>query len=275
MSNVLRLGVLLSLSVAGAFVAPSCTGEPEPPGGQGQSVDAQTEAGAGGSDGGDSVTVLPPTSPFRFPDTPVGRSLASYVALQTRLDAESVALRMSTFAYLRAHASEVAEVLLAVYDQLPEDEYLARWQAIQTLTSLEVPEAAGAFRSILLRDVPPERWSPAEGERSSVAEESILRRRAIEGLKPLALGGSQEAADALRQAVNSPVLSVRAAAVRAYLAVGRKSPARVAELRSMLPESEHPMLERRPATPEDFDVPPPEPPSPDKPPSPVMPTRTP
>lgn len=273
MSKPVCLTIILSLTVAGATAVPSCASVSEPPGDQGRWVDAQLAAGAGGSDGGDSVTVSPPESPYRFPDTPVGRALSTHISLPARSDPESVALRSSSSAYLRANASEVAEVLLAVYDQLPEEQYLARWQVVQTLASLELREAAGAFRSIVQREVPPERWAPSRDEHSSVAEEAILRRRAIEGLKSLALAGSEEAADALRQALNSPVRSVRGAAALAYLTAGRRSPSRAAEIRALLPESEHVVLERRPATREDFDVPTPEPPSPDEPPSPAVPPR--
>ena len=279
----MRPAIVLFLVAAGAVAAPSCASPTEPPNESGSSVDTQTEAGAGsggaagsgGVDGGESVEVLPPTAPFRFPNTPVGRALSSYILLRMRSDPESVALRSSTHAFLRANAREAADVMLAVYDQLPEEDYLVRWHAVHALSSLVAPEAVGALRSILQRDVPPERWGGGQTERLSVSEEVVLRRRAIEGLKPLALAGSVEAATALRQGLSSPIPSLRSASARAYLAVGRKSSARIAEVRSMLPESERAVVDRRPATPEDFDASPPAPPPADAPPSPVAPARTP
>lgn len=274
-----HLTPFVSSFILGTFTATSCASENKPSSADvavAEKLSAVGAAGGGsaGDGGGGDTLTLNPTDPFKFPSTPVGKALADHMSLKMRTDGESVALYSASVAYLRANASEVAATLLAAYDQLPESQYLERWHVVQTLTALNLPEAATSLGSIVLRDVPPERWAPVQDGHSSRSEEAILRRRAITGLKSLAAAGSAEASEVLRQALNSPLPSIKIAAVQAYIAAGRRSPSRLAEVRSMLPEEQRSWIDIRPATNDDMNLLPPEAPPADPPaPEPTAPAR--
>jgi hypothetical protein len=274
MSNYVRLAVVLSLAL-GPAAAASCASTAPSSGDSGHSIEGLGAAGSGGSGGeqGDSLAVTPVVDTFGFPDTPVGRALDAHMALEMRSDGESVFLYSASFAFLRANAPEVVAELMAAYERLPEERYLARWHLVRTLSGLELREAAGGLDSIVHRPVPPERWAPNHEGHSSVGEEAILRMRAIDGLKALALSGSAEASDSLRRAVNSPLASVRRAAVQSYVAAGRRAPSRLAEARTMLPTEQRHWVDLRPATSADFAVPTPDPPAPGEKQPPVAPAR--
>ncbi|HEU4405984.1 MAG TPA: hypothetical protein VFS43_12020 [Polyangiaceae bacterium] len=263
-SKYVCLVAYLALS-AGPFAA-SCAPSEETPGGDVLALEGPSPAGGGVTVA--SLTAPPAVNAFGFSATPVGNALASYVAAELSVQGASVASRSAATAYLRAHPSEVTSELLAAYDRLPEGQYQARWYIVRTLSALELREAAGALDSIVQREVPPERWAPAPHGKSSVREEEIVRARAIGGLRSLAIAGSPEASAALRRALSSPLVPVKMAATQAYLAAGRRSTARVAEARALLPPDQQRWVDLRPATATDLAVPTPEaPPSGD--PSPV------
>lgn len=272
MGKIAQSSVALIVTLT-PFVLFACATAASPPEDQVSLASGVTLAGSGGG-GGDTLALNAITETFGFPATPVGNALTSRLALDMKGGGTPKALSAST-EYLRAHASETAAELSAADERLAEDRYLARWHIVRTLVVLDLPEAVTSLGSIVNRPVPPERWAPVHEGASSVGEESMLRLRALEGLRFLALRGAPGAEGALRQAMKSPVLSVQRAAAQAFVAAGRRSPARLAEARTLLPASRWAWLDLRPVTDEDSSVPTPEAPSPGEPATPVAPRNAP
>jgi hypothetical protein len=173
-----------------------------------------------------------------FPDTPLGRRLASHLASIEGTGSDAEAQYQASLDKLRETPEEATELLLNAYENMPEERYLDRWKVVDTISTLQTHASLEALAQIANQAVPEELFPDAH-HFSSRAEEELIRAAAIEGLEYLASRGVLEATGELRElvSVNDPV--VRETAVRAY----QRSGGDPQEIKEALPEENHWMLE--------------------------------
>jgi HEAT repeat protein len=132
---------------------------------------------------------------------------------------------------LRANAADVMAELASASNTCYEDDYPFRWALTHLAAELRSPAALPYLRNVVLTPIPPER-SKSPDSFSTVAEETIIRTTAIEGVQYLAEAGDDEALQALLSFVRVPSFSIRRAAVQGVLATkeGEQYRDRLAEL---------------------------------------------
>jgi HEAT repeat protein len=122
-------------------------------------------------------------------------------------------------------------------------DYPSRWGLVYASAALEEPAALPFFRTLVLEPIPRE-MSTDPHSYSTVAEETILRTTAVDGVAALARRGDERAIEALYDFLSVPSFSVKRAAVQGLLGAeqGESLRDRVAE--QLCPEDRH-LLEIR------------------------------
>ncbi len=123
-------------------------------------------------------------------------------------------------------------------------DYPGRWAHVHAACELQHRGALPFLRSIVLRPIPPEESTDPHSF-STVAEETILRTTAVEGVGVLARGNAAPALDALFEFLSVDSLSVRRAAVQCLLHTPRGRRLRK-RIENALPESQRFLLNLRP-----------------------------
>jgi hypothetical protein len=116
----------------------------------------------------------------------------------------------------------------------PED-YATRWAMVYAAAALEHRAALPLLKNIVLTPIPPERSDDPHA--STVAEETIIRTTAVDGIAALARRGEEEAVEALQEFVDLPSFSIRRAAIHGLLASPRGDDLRN-RLRECLPKDQ-------------------------------------
>ncbi len=134
----------------------------------------------------------------------------------------------------------VIEIATALGRCDPRD-YATRWALIFAACELRHGSALPLLASVAGTPLPPEPQSPSHGF-SIVANETVLRTTAIEGIGHLAREGHKDSADFLFGILREPSISLRRAAVQAILGVP-KSDTLVGRVKASLPPELHFLLE--------------------------------
>jgi HEAT repeat protein len=147
---------------------------------------------------------------------------------------------------LDAARKQAPEIVLAIArgeHACAAGDYSTRWGLIFAASELKHPAALPFLCELILTPLPAE-TSRNPHSFSVVAEETILRTTAVEGVGHLAASGRKEALDALLSFLAIPSLSIRRAAVQAILGTpgGRRLRRRIAE---SLPRDERFLLDLR------------------------------
>ena len=142
---------------------------------------------------------------------------------------------------LRARAEGVVPEIARIEASLREADYPTRFALIFTASELHHPSALPWLRSIALSRIPAERSSNPHSF-STVAEETILRTTAADGIGALARDGNAEAIEALFQCLATPSFSIRRAAVQQLLQSPNIPREHIAEA---LPEDQRFLLDLR------------------------------
>ena len=127
----------------------------------------------------------------------------------------------------------VLDVIVAEYDDLPEDRYLDRWSLVQLLVELRYPEAVKPLNRIIAARIPAEKARKSH-DMSTVAEEVMIRTTAVEGLVRLSADGVAEARDVLLKHAAHRTFSIRRACVQGLMQTGTDDDKR--KLRRLLKE---------------------------------------
>ena len=127
----------------------------------------------------------------------------------------------------------VLDVIVAEYENLPEDSYLDRWSLVQLLIELRYPEAVKPLNRIISAKIPAEKVRRSH-DMSTVAEEVMIRTTAVEGLVRLSADGVAEAREMLRQYAGHRTYSIRRACVQGLMQTGTDDDKR--KLRRLLKE---------------------------------------
>jgi hypothetical protein len=144
---------------------------------------------------------------------------------------------------IRKQAPEVVIEIARREQRCAARDYSTRWGLIFAASELNHPAAVPYLSNIVLTPLPPE-TSRNPHSLSVVAEETILRTTAVEGVGHIAAAGRKEALDALLSFLAIPSLSIRRAAVQSILSTprGRRLRRRVAD---SLPRDQRFLLDLR------------------------------
>ena len=132
---------------------------------------------------------------------------------------------------LRKHAPDVVVEIARAERACASQDYPTRWMLIFAASQLEHPAALSFLRTVATSPIPPER-SKDPHSWSTVAEETILRTTAIDGVARLARRKNPSALASLFEFLTQPSFSIKRAAAHGILAApnGRKHSSRIADL---------------------------------------------
>lgn len=122
-------------------------------------------------------------------------------------------------------------------------DYPTRWALVHAAAELKSPAALAFLTNLVLTPIPPEE-SP-DPHFSTVAEETILRTTAVEGVGALAQANNREALAALFEFLKQPSISIRRAAVRSILRMSRGRTMR-RRIAAILPQDQQFLLDLKP-----------------------------
>ena len=167
-----------------------------------------------------------------FSDTPVGRNLNDLVRSITN-DSPDISARMEQ---VRSDPREYVHEISNSFDKLPEPAYDAKWLLTYCASQLELPECIELLAKIARSKIPPER-SKHIHQFSTVAEETAIRLRAIDGLVNMAKKNNKEAESKLFQVLTSEYISLSIAACQGLLEVDTQSRKKILE--TLPPDKKH------------------------------------
>jgi hypothetical protein len=184
---------------------------------------------------------LGPGSPRRErPLSPAGTQLQNFFAAMNAVGGDAEDEYQAALRRLRADADLAVIEIARAENDCGRSDYPSRWACVHAAAELRDAAALPFLRSIVLRPIPPEE-SDDPHSFSTVAEETILRTTAVEGVGALAKEGAG-ASDALLEFLSVDSLSVRRAAVQSLLATPRGRRLRK-RIESALPESQRFLLD--------------------------------
>jgi hypothetical protein len=188
----------------------------------------------------DSLAPGPPR-PDPISNSPAGTALRNFLALMNRAGEDAQAEYEAALEELRQAAEDVIIEIARASNACDDEDYPFRWALVHVAAELRHPAALPFLRNLVLTPIPAER-SRDPHSFSTVAEETILRTTAVEGVEYLAVDGNDAALEALFAFLGQPPLSIRRASVQAILATkgGQDLRKRVAAL---LPEDQHFLLD--------------------------------
>jgi hypothetical protein len=177
---------------------------------------------------------------------PAGVALANAIAAMNRSGEEAEATYQRALEDLRRQAATVMVEIARETRDCDELDYPTRWALVHLASELRHPAALPFLRNLVETPMPPEE-SPDPHSFSTVAEETILRTTAIEGIGRLAAERKNaEATETLWEALKQPSLSLRRAAVQSlYTAAGRSKRVRD-RITMLLPEEQRFLIDLKP-----------------------------
>jgi hypothetical protein len=186
--------------------------------------------------GPDTLEIRQTEQPFSFQNSKDEKLNASVVEAINRMggvgaDAEENYRR--ALSSLRNRGPSVLDVIVAEYEDLPEDSYLDRWSLVQLLVELRFPEAVKPLNRIIAARIPAEKFRKSH-DMSTVAEEVMIRTTAVEGLVRLSADGVAEAREMLLRHAAHRTFSIRRACVQGLMQTGTYDDKR--KLRHLLKE---------------------------------------
>jgi hypothetical protein len=178
-----------------------------------------------------------------FGNNDAGNALRNFVTVMNSQGDDAEQSYARALESLRGHAKDAVPEIARVESTLREDDYPSRFALIFAASELRHPAALPWLRSVALSRIPAERSSDTHSF-STVAEETILRTTAVEGIGRLASDNNPEATEALFECLRRPSLSIRRAAVQELLQVpeARNQRDRIA---AALPEDQRFLLDLR------------------------------
>lgn len=189
-----------------------------------------------------SDTVGPAQNPRNpFNDNEASRALHDFLSAAYMQSDEGDEAYKRALERLRSQAEAVVPELSRIEATLRETDYPTRFALILAASELRHPAALPWLRNVALTRIPAERSSDPHSF-STVAEETILRTMAVDGIGNLARDGNGDAVEALFQCLGTPSLSIHRAAVQQLLQSPNVSRDRIV---STLPEDQHFLLDLR------------------------------
>ncbi|MCA9622026.1 MAG: hypothetical protein KC731_23545 [Myxococcales bacterium] len=121
---------------------------------------------------------------------------------------------------------------------------LRRWTVVTGIGHMRVPETRALLQEIASEPLPAHAADAGHGDFAPAAYEQMIRARAIEALRDLAIEGDTRAASAIVEGLEYPDSFLRVTVVHALLDLWGDTVAARARLRGVLREEDHWMLGR-------------------------------
>jgi hypothetical protein len=166
-------------------------------------------------DTGDSLTPGAPQSQS-FGDLPTSVILRNFFAAMNEVGDDAQDAYQAALAEVREHADEMVLEIATTEKSCDPGDYQTRWALVHLAAEIRNSEALPFLRRVVLTPIPPE-GSDDPHSFSTVAEETILRTTAAEGVGYLAAAGDRQALESLFEFLQVPSLSIRRATVQAIL----------------------------------------------------------
>lgn len=154
---------------------------------------------------------------------------------------------------LRERPDRAVAAIARALGEAPVEDFPTRSALIFAAGELSDPAALPLLVDLANEPIPPEPNPPAHGL-GLAAHEIILRTTAVDAIGKLAREGDERAVEELLQFVESPVFSIKRAAVQAILKSKPSAPVR-RRVRAMLPPDLHFLLKLKAAAPGDVEQP--------------------
>lgn len=122
---------------------------------------------------------------------------------------------------MKSSAADMATTIARAEAACPQGNYQLRWGLVYAAVQLHHASTLPFLRKLVLTEIPPEEISLPHSS-STVAEETIIRTTAVEGIGYLAKKGKKEALNALFEFLASPSISIRRASVQELLKVDKR-----------------------------------------------------
>ncbi len=181
--------------------------------------------------------------PNPISDSPAGKLLSNFVVSMNQFGDNAQEVYEEALEAMRKRAGEVIVEIARALGNCHPDNYPFRWALIHAAAELRHPAAIPLLRNLVLTPIPAER-SENPHSFSTVAEETILRTTAVEGMEFLATKGDEKEAvvENIFEFLKLPSLSVRRASVQALLVIddSKKQRDRIARL---LPDDQRFLLD--------------------------------
>lgn len=175
--------------------------------------------GSGTGPAADTADSLQPgRETIRFAPSPAGQRVLNYLSvINTSGDDAEDRYKEAVVAMREQAADAVAEIARMECGCRVRD-YSGRWGLVFAASELAHPAALPYLRSVVLTPIPPEESADPHSF-STVAEETIVRSTAVDGVARLAAEGHAEAVDSLFAFLRVPSISIKRAAVQGLLNV--------------------------------------------------------
>lgn len=144
---------------------------------------------------------------------------------------------------LRRDPEETMVAITAEYGRCPAGDYAQRQALVRAASVVDHNSSLPFLASVALSEVPQER-SPQPHSFSTVAEETIIRMTAVDGISRRAQEGDEDAADLLMNCVESPSFSIRRAAVTGLMSTPYGDERR-GEIEALVPPDQRFILDLR------------------------------
>jgi hypothetical protein len=154
------------------------------------------------------------SNPIR--DTPGGTLLRDYLRVAHSQGEETEVAYQASLKQLQNHPAEIVSEIGHAYSATPAKDYSLRWALVYCASKLAHEAALPFLLDVVHAPVPPEESKDIHLF-STVAEETSIRLRAIDGIERLAASGNAEARESLFNFLRLPLFSLRVAASQGLL----------------------------------------------------------
>jgi len=179
-----------------------------------------------------------PSDPIR--DNYAGRLLKNFLLAMNSVGDDAQEIYKETLEELKKYAEDILVEIARAEGATEQSDYPFRWALVHTASELRHPVALGFLRSLVLSPIPPEK-SKDPHSFSTVAEETILRTTAVEGVEYLSEMGIEEAKKTLFEFLQLPSISIRRASIQAILATVHDD-SKLKEMKSLNPREQQFLL---------------------------------
>ena len=162
----------------------------------------------------DSLKVREAAQPQQV--SPVGELVRQVLVTMNASGEDADAAYQRSVAAMREHSVEAVIEIARLECMCLATDYAARSALVYAACELEHRAALPLLKSVVLTPIPPEEI--ADPHASIVAEETIIRTTAVDGVVTLARRGDKNAIDLLFDFLDVPSISIRRAAVQGLLA---------------------------------------------------------
>ncbi|MBV8252290.1 MAG: hypothetical protein JO154_06745 [Chitinophaga sp.] len=169
-----------------------------------------------------------------FSNSEIGKALHAYIKAISNDDSN----RSNLLENLNKNPAGCLKELTVAFENLTESEYNSKWLLVYCISQFESGEFTKLLSKIALAEIPYEKSTNIDLY-STVREETAIRLRAIEGLRPIAQKGIKEAEEVLFDLLKSKYLTLNISACQSLM---RIDPDNENKILKLLPHSKHDII---------------------------------